>query len=156
MPYSLVFKILGPLLLVAALMGWAWTGGKANERKVWQLKEAAQVREQLAAQEQARATELALQAKVTEANNALILERAEHARVAAGLKRDADKLRGAIARFAGGGANDTLAACNTRATTLGVVLDRVLSDYQLCTARAEAAAGDLRAVIKAWPKRGGL
>jgi hypothetical protein len=137
--------------IVAAFGGWCWTGGKASERKVWQLKEAAQVAAQLAATEQARATEQALQLKVTEANNARAIERAKAYRIAAGLRADADRLRGDIAQFASGSAEDTASACRDRSATLGSLLDDALRTSGECAAQAESVAADLRATLAAWP-----
>ena len=146
------FKLLGVGALIAALVGWGWVGGKSSERKAWQLKEAAQVAAQLAATEHARAVEQALQERVNDANTALQVERQKHARVASALRADADKLRSDIAKFASGGTGDTVDACNQRATTLGAVLDGVLSDYRACTNSAETVAADLRAIVAAWPR----
>lgn len=151
-PWGFVLRIAGPVVVAVILFGWGYSAGGASKQRAWDLATAEQVKAQLAATEAARAKEQALQLKVTEATNALIAERAKHARVAAALKLDADRLRNDIAGFARGGAEDTAAACGERAATLGVVLDGVLSDYRACTAGAEATAADLRSVLAAWPR----
>lgn len=145
-------KLLAAAALVAGLVGWGWSGGAASKQKEWDLAKAAQVQAQLEATEQARATEQALQQRVNDANTALQTERTKHARVAAGLKRDADSLRDSIASFAGGKPDDTATACGERAATLGALLDDALRASGECASQAESVASDLRATLAAWPK----
>jgi hypothetical protein len=144
-------KALVLAVIVAAFGGWCWMGGAASKQKEWDLATAKQVAAQLAATEQARATEQALQLKVNEANNARAIERAKADRIAAGLRADADRLRGDIAQFASGSAEEPAAACRERAATLGSLLDNALRTSGECTAQAESVAADLRATLAAWP-----
>ena len=151
MPIGFIFRILGPVLVALAVFAWGYSMGGASKQRAWDLATAAQVKAQLAATEAARAKEQALQAKVTEANNALTAERQKHARVAAALKLDAARLRDDISKFASGSPEESTAACRDRSATLGTVLESVLSDYRTCTTAAETHAADLRAVLDAWP-----
>jgi len=151
MPYGFLLRILGPLVIAIGLFGWGYSAGGASKQRAWDLATAAQVKAQLEASEQARATETALQAKVKEAQDARQLDKVRNDRIAAGLRASADKLRNEIAGFAGGASGDSVEACNQRAATLGTVLDSVLSDYRACTVSAETTAADLRAVVSAWP-----
>lgn len=137
--------------VIAGLIGFGYSTGSASTQRKWDAATAIQVQAQLAATEQARATEQALQAKVSEASHARERDRIKNNRIAADLRAGADRLRSDIAAFAGGGPNDPAAACSERAATLGSVLDGVLSDARTCAAGAETVADDLRAMIAAWP-----
>ena len=145
-------KLLALGALVAALIGWGWVGGKASERKIWQLRKAAQVKTQLEATEHARIVEQALQAKVNDANTTLQSERTKHARIAAALKRDADGLRESIAKFASPRPGDSTTALSERCATTGNLLEAALRTSEACAIQGESVAADLRAVLGAWPK----
>ena len=148
------FKLLALGALIAALIGWGWVGGKASERRAWQLKEAAQVAAQLAASEKARIVERELQQRVDDANAALQVEKTKHARIAAALKRDADGLRESIAKFASGPSGDPQCAATGRAVALGELLDAALQAAIGCAIRGENDAAIARGLYSSWPVGG--
>jgi hypothetical protein len=76
-PWGFVLRIAGPVVVAVVLFAWGYSAGGASKQRAWDLATAAQVKAQLAATEAARAKEQELQAKVTEANNALTQERAK-------------------------------------------------------------------------------
>lgn len=151
-PWSFILRIAAPILVAVLLWTWGYSAGSAQKQRAWDLATSAQVRDQLAATEAARARETALQLQVERANEARKLDNAKNARIAAALRRDADGLRRDIANFANGPPEDSRDACGQRAATLGVLLDEALRTGGECASAAESLATDLRAVIQAWPK----
>lgn len=151
-PYGLILRIGLPLILLAAFGAWCWTGGKASERKVWKAKESAQIEAQLAASEQARAKETALQIKVEQANEARKLDNQKNARVAAKLRGDNERLRGEFTAFIRGTPGESSDACVERGEAAGVVLLQAVSVAGEFAEAGEACEADKRALISAWPK----
>ena len=149
-PIWLKLLVLGTL--VAGLISFGWVGGKANERKAWQLKEAAQVKAQLDDSEHARIVEQALQAKVVEAQRNGQAEKVRSERAAALLRADADRVRSEFAAYISGPANDTITACVERGKATGVVLDAAISVAGAMAEAGEVCEADKRTLIAAWPK----
>jgi hypothetical protein len=150
-PYGLLLKALALVAVVAGLFFYGYTAGRASERKEWKLKEAAQVAAQLAATEQARATEQALQKRVNDANTALQTERAKHSRIAADLRTQRDSVRDELSTFIRGSATDTLPSCVERGEAAGVVLLEAVRVAGEFAEAGETCEADKRALIAAWP-----
>lgn len=100
----------------------------------------------------ARALEAKYQARTDEAAHALEKQRIDHARTAAGLRAERDRLRQQIADYAAGPAADSVAACRDRADTLGRLLDQALRSSADRASDAEARASEVRALLDAWPR----
>jgi hypothetical protein len=145
-------KLIAVAALAAAIAGWGYVGGKASVQAKWDAERAVQLAAQLEATEKARATEQALQARVTEANNALQTERSKHARVAATLRTERDGLRQSITGFIRGAATDTISACVERGEAVGVVLIEAVSVAGEFAEAGESCEADKRALIAAWPR----
>lgn len=148
----LLLRIGLPLLLALGVFAWGYSSGSASKQRAWDLATAAQVTAQVAASEAARAAEAAHEARIKEAQRARQTENSRNERIAADLRADADRLRGDIAAFAGGPAEDSIAACDGRAATLGELLGDALRTSQACAGQAEDLGGDLRSVLEAWPR----
>jgi hypothetical protein len=116
------------------------------------LYKADQARAALLATEQARATEQALQAKVTEAQRNGQLEKDRAARVIAGLRSERDGLRDTITGFASPRPDDTGEAYRVRCTATGSLLQEALRVSEACADDGERISADLRTVLEAWPK----
>lgn len=120
--------------------------------------ELAQVRQQHAEQDaarqhKARELEAQYQQRTDEAAHALEEQRRAHARTAAGLRAERDRLRDQIAAYAAGGADpDSLASCRHRADTLGDLLDQALRAAEDRTRDAEDRAAEVRTLLEAWPR----
>ena len=151
MAWSLVLKIVGPLILAIGLYGYGYSSGKTSKQKDWDVAKAAQIQEQLKSIEKVRATEAAWATKLQEAQNARELDNARNARIASGLRTELNGLRGDIATFARGPAEDTASACGERAASLGQLLGQALRTSEECAGRGEAVSADLGAVLGAWP-----
>jgi type II secretory pathway pseudopilin PulG len=150
---SFVIKGLIVAAVVAAFGFWAWTGGKASERKDWLVKEAAQVAAQLAATEAARATEQAWQTKLNEAQHNGKLEKDKAARVIAGLRLERDGLRQSITGFTSVRPDDTSETYRERCTATGSLLQEALRVSEACADDGERISADLRSVLAAWPAK---
>lgn len=98
--------------------------------------------------------------RIKESQDEQIKHRDEIASVQAALQRartERNGLRDQLASFASGGtarADDTVAACHSRAETLGVLLDEALRSSEEGAGDGERCNADLRTVLDAWPRGG--
>lgn len=150
-PWGFILRIAAPLVLAIGLFGWGYSAGAAGKQRAWDLAAAAQVKAQLAATEQARTAERALQLKVSEVERARQTDRARSARVAADMRAESDSLRSDIARFASGGTDDSGRPATGRAEQLGQLLDAALQTAGECAIRGENDAAIARGLLAAWP-----
>lgn len=130
----------------------------ATVRRDWALQAAAGASAALAAADRNRQTSAELQRTRDEAEHALQTDRAAAARVADGLARDRDGLRNQLSAYAAGPARSSgapdpaFAACVDRSQVLGGLLVEGMQLQDELAGDAEAAAGDVRALLAAWPK----
>lgn len=150
-PWGLILRIALPVAALLAAFVFGRSTGSASVQREWDRERAVVMAQHAADLKAAREQESAWRRKVDDANRAAEQDRARHARIVAGLRADGERLRGAIAAFAAGGADDSAAACRDRASTLGRLLDQALRTGAECAGGAEAASGDLRRVLGAWP-----
>jgi hypothetical protein len=149
-PFWLKALMIG--LLAAAIAAWGWTGGAASKQRDWDLAKAAQVAAQLAATEQARATEQALTKKVNDANTARAVERQKADRIASELRADSDRLRNEFGAFIRGTPGESVATCVERGEATGLVLSEAIRVAGTMAEAGEICEADKRALIAAWPR----
>jgi len=152
MGLGFLLRILGPLVIALGLFAWGYSAGGASRQRDWDLATAAQVKAQLAATEQARATERELQARLNEAQRNGQLEKDKAARVIAGLRVERDSLRDSITNFTSHRTDDSEQTYRERCTTTGSLLQEALRVSEACAIEGEQVASDLRAVLMAWPR----
>lgn len=147
-------------IAVAAATAWAWryqqgkTAGQAEVQALWDADKLRRSEAHLKAVTALVAERNAQQQRADHAEQKLLDQQADSARVVAGLRAHAERLRSAIEQFAAGGgdaAADDLTACRARAIALGGLLDGALQDGAACAERGERDAAIARALHEAWP-----
>jgi hypothetical protein len=151
MPYGLILRILGPLLIAGIVFMFGFSNGEARIQRKWDLATAAQVKAQLAATDAARAKEQAWQFQLTEAQRNGQLEKDRTARVIASLRTERDGLRQSIAGFTSARPDDTAEAYRERCASTGNLLQEALRVSEACAADGERVSSDLRTLLMAWP-----
>lgn len=129
-------------LALAAFLWWRMDAAQdelAAER-------AKAVKVALAYSENARKVEANWQGRVRDAQRVREAELAASRRADDALRSDGDGMRDDIAAYAAGGADDSIAACRERASTLGHLLARALQADRRSTGYAETHAADARAL----------
>lgn len=149
------------LALVASL---AW-GGMQTARLSASKRDAAEVKAAWA-QDKANALALALktseeyrakeaedQAKIKQGETDYAALQAKHAATVAAYRASDKQLRNDLATYASGGAlaSDSIAACRSRAETLGVLVSDGLRLQTELAAGAESAGDSVRALLTLWP-----
>lgn len=104
----------------------------------------------------ARDTETWLRLRVDAAAKLLNDERSKNAKLLAdfrSVRDERDGLHQQLAAYSAGPAAsaDTLPACRDRSNTLGDVLGQALRAAEECAGATETEAGNVRALLKAWP-----
>lgn len=110
-----------------------------------------------AASDAYRRLEQTLNARIQEAQNALLKERAASTQVVAALNRartERNGLRDQISAYAAGSGRpgeDSVTACRDRAQALGSLLDEALRVGEESAGDGEQCEAGVRALLKAWP-----
>lgn len=153
-PYTLLIRIIAPLLILIGIWMWGWSVGKTTIKKEWDLANAKAVAQALEDSEAARAKEEVWQIRLKESQREREKADQNNRRIANGLRAESKRLRNDLAAYASGTSEDTIAAVRERAIALGIALEEALRTSAICAEDAESLNADLRAVLNAWPTTG--
>lgn len=157
------WKPIAAVLLVLALMGGMAAKkregisiGRAQVQLEWDAGKAAAAASAASAEQQHRATERALAAKIERARDETNRATESRNKVAAALAAERSRVHDDVAAYArgasgSGAAGDSFLACLGRANALGGLLDQALRASEDCAVSGERDAAIARGLFAAWP-----